>query len=185
MRSAIAAVILLPTTAFAQAVTVTPAPTVDLTGIATTVIAGIFGVLGVVIPLWLRQRINNADDAAAVAKAVQNALGAIPQAATTGVTTLRPNVPLPAGTPPGVAVGVQYVLDHAGDEAARIGVTPAAIASKVVAQMGLAQIAANTAAQVPGLAVPLVAQATVAAAPPAAVVPIAPVVPTPQPGPVP
>ena len=165
--------------AFAQGVIAVQAPPrLDLTGIATAVIAGVFGILGVVVPLWLRSRINDQDDAAVVAKAVQNALGAVQQAAVTGVTTLHPSVPLPAGTPPGVAIGVQYVLTHAGDEAARIGVTPAAIASKVVAQMGLAQIAANTAAQVPGLAVPLVAQATVVA------VPIAPVVPTPQPGPV-
>ena len=81
-----------------------------------------------------------------VEKAVQNALGAIQQAAVTGVTTLRPNVPLPAGTPPGVAIGVQYVLDHAGDEAKNVGITPAAIAGKIVSRIGLAQIQANVAA---------------------------------------
>ena len=44
-----------------------------------------------------------------------------------------------------MAAGVQYVLDNAGDEAARLGITQEKIASKIDAQIGLANIVTNQA----------------------------------------
>jgi hypothetical protein len=148
-------------------------PQLDLTGIATSVIAGIFGLLAVVVPLMIQSHLKDQAAAATLSAAAKNSLGAIQQAATSGIAVLAPKVNLPAGTPPGIVVGVQYMLDHAGDEAKRMGITQEMLASKVSAQLGLAQIAANTAAKVPGPAVPVVPPVAVAAAPVAPVVPIA------------
>ena len=160
------AALLLPATAFAQPVTdFTPASSsINLTGIATSLIAGVFAVLGIVIPLLINARIKDAQAASTLGNAVKNSLGAIEQAATVGVSTLKPTITIP-GVSPSVASGVQYVLDHAGTEAARLNITPAAIADKVNAQLGLAKIAATVAA---GTAVPVTA---VAPRPPIPIVP--------------
>ena len=85
--------------------------TVDLTGIACSIIAGVF---------------------------------AMQQASTEAALALGPHCSI-RGVPDSLAPGVQYVLDHAGVEAERFGISPAAIADKVVAQIGLAQIATNQA----------------------------------------
>lgn len=121
--------------------------TYDLTGIAVAIATGIFGVLGIVLPLLINARIKDSQAAATLGAAVKNSLGAM-QVATEGVlTNLHPTVALPVipGAPPQLASGVQYVLDHAGPEAARFGITPAAIADKINAQIGLTNIAANIA----------------------------------------
>lgn len=124
--------------------------TYDLTGIAVSILTGIFGVLGIVLPLLINARIKDSQAATVLGAAVKNALGAM-QVATEGVVTnLHPTVALPVipGAPPQLASGVQYVLDHAGPEAARFGITPAAIADKINAQIGLSNIAANIAVAV-------------------------------------
>ena len=64
-----------------------------------------------------------------------------------------------------LAPGVQYVLDHAGSEAERFGLTPESIADKIVAQLGLKNMETNlaiTAAATPvtsrmGVTAPVVA----------------------------
>lgn len=119
--------------------------TIDLTGIIVAVIGGLFTVIGSVFLAWLQAHIKDKDAAATVNNAVKNSLGAIQQAATAAVTSYDPRIKLPPGAPPSIAVGVQYVLDHAGDEAKSIGITSDAIASKINAQIGLANIATNTA----------------------------------------
>lgn len=138
----------------------------DLTGIATAVIAGVFSVLAIVLPLLINARIKDSQAAATLGAAVRNSLGAM-QIATEGVlTNLHPTIALPVipGAPPQLASGVQYVLDHAGTEAARFGITPAAIADKINAQIGLDNIAANIAVAVAPLKP--VNMVPVAAAPP-------------------
>ena len=84
--------------------------------------------------------------ATAVSNAVKNSLGAIQQAATSTVIAYHPTVTVPVT--PQMAAGVQYVLDNAGDEAARLGITQEKIASKIEAQIGLANIATNQATAV-------------------------------------
>lgn len=158
MRFLAALAFFLPAAAFAQTapVVVQAAPTVDLTGIAVSAIGAIATIMGTVISFWLRSRMNNQDDAVVLGNAVRNSLGAIQQAATTAVEALKPSVVLP-GVTAQLAPGVQYVLDHAGDEAKRLNITPAAIADKIDAQIGLAKIAASGAAPAvpaPGQAVP-------------------------------
>ena len=123
--------------------------TIDLTQVLIAVIGGTFAVINAVFAIWLQGHMKDKAAAATLATAVSNSLGAIQQAATTGVTLSKPSVALPAAVSPQVAIGVQYVLDHAGDEAARLGVTPEAIASKIDAKLGLQTIAQATPAVAP------------------------------------
>jgi hypothetical protein len=118
--------------------------TIDLTGLATTFIAGIFTILGIVIPLMIQSHMKDKQAATVVANAVKNSLGTIQQAGTAYVTSLSPEVRIP-GVSPQMQAGIQYVLNNAGPEAARLGITPEGIASKIDAQLGLANIAANLA----------------------------------------
>lgn len=145
VKSTIAvALVFAPAAAFAQAVVAAP-PAIDLTGIATSVIAGIFGLLAIIIPLVINSHVKDQAAAATLNNAVKNSLGAIQQAATTGIKAMAPSVNLPSSTPPDIVVGVQYALDHAGDEAKRLGITQDMLASKISAQIGLAKIQANVA----------------------------------------
>ena len=117
---------------------------IDLTQVLIATIGGLFAVINAVFVVWLQGHMKDKAAAATLATAVSNSLGAIQQAATTGVTLSKPTVALPAAVSPQVAIGVQYVLDHAGDEAKRLGVTPKAIASKIDAKLGLQTIAQAT-----------------------------------------
>jgi hypothetical protein len=69
---------------------------------------------------------------------------------------------LPTSVSPGIQVGVSYVLDHASDEMARLGVSQASVASKINAQLGLASIAASTPGQ-PAMPAAVVAAPTIGA----------------------
>ena len=117
---------------------------IDLTQVLIATIGGLFAVITAVCVVWLQGHMKDKAAAATLATAVSNSLGAIQQAATTGVTLSKPTVALPAAVSPQVAIGVQYVLDHAGDEVTRLGVTPEAIASKIDAKLGLQTIAQAT-----------------------------------------
>jgi hypothetical protein len=57
---------------------------------------------------------------------------------------LHPEVSI-SGVPASLQPAVQYVLEHAGPEADRLGISPEKIASKVQAQIGLAEIRTNVA----------------------------------------
>ena len=121
--------------------------TFDLTGIIVAVIGGVFSIAALVVGAWISSRMKDAQSAAVLGAAVKNALGAMQQAAAGVITAQHPTITIPPmpGASPQLAVGVQYVLDHAGEEAARFGVTPGAIADKINAQVGLANIASNIA----------------------------------------
>lgn len=166
--------------------------TIDLTGIATSSIAGIFAVLGVVLPLLIASRVKNAAAASTLDAAVKNSLGAIEQAATLSVTTLKPSIAIP-GVDPGLASAVQYVIDHAGAEATAAMKTtaftslPVYIADKVSAQIGLAKIAATQTSTPLAPSLAAASHPVVAAPPPPVVVPqrvatvLASLLPTPPP----
>lgn len=113
---------------------------IDLTGIATSLIAGVFSILAIAIPLIINSRLKDQQAAAVLSAAVKNALGAIQQAATAAIKP--PPLPAIPGVSPALTVGVQYVLNHAGTEAARFGIDPPAIAAKIDAQIGLVKIVA-------------------------------------------
>ena len=128
--------------------------TFDLTGIIVAVIGGVFSVITLLVGYAITSRMKDTQSAGVLGAAVKNALGAMQQAAQGVVTAQHPTIALPPmpGASPQLAIGVQYVLDHAGGEAARFGVTPDAIADKISAQIGLVKLAAAAPA---GLAVPL------------------------------
>jgi hypothetical protein len=116
--------------------------TVDLTGIAATVIAGIFGILGVVIPIIIQAKIKNKEMADLLTSAVNNGLGKIQQATAEQIKSaqfLHPKLPA------NLAVGAQYVVDHAPEALAHFGITPVAVADKIEAAIGLKEIQNNIA----------------------------------------
>lgn len=128
--------------------------TFDLTGIAASVIAGIFGLLGIILPVMINARIKDAQAANTLSIAVKNSIGAMQVAAEGAVSALHPTMTIPVrpGVTTELAVGVQYVLDHAGPEAARFSITPASLADKITAQIGLTNVAANLRIAAPPLA---------------------------------
>lgn len=115
---------------------------VDLTGIATAITGGVFSLLGILATAWITSHMKDQAAAVTVNNAVKNSLGAIQQAATSEIQALRPQLP---GVPEALAPGVQYVLDQAGPEMTRLGITPESVAKKVEAQIGLANVATNLA----------------------------------------
>jgi hypothetical protein len=122
---------------------------IDLTQILITIIGGVFTIVTAVIGAWLtyivNKNINDKQAALAVSNAVKNSLGKIQQAgqalAEGEVQQLHPHLNVPEYLAP----GVQYVLDHAGTEAARFNLTPEAIADKITAQLGLKNMETNLA----------------------------------------
>ena len=142
---------------------------VDVTQIILAIISGFFSIVVTVLGAWVTYIVNkNIKDkqaALAVSNAVKNSLGKIQQAgqalAEGEVQKLHPHLNVPEYLAP----GVQYVLDHAGSEAERFGLTPESIADKIVAQLGLKNMETNlaiTAAATPvtsrmGVTAPVVA----------------------------
>ena len=114
--------------------------TVDLTTVLVSIITGFFAVLSIVIPAMISSRMKDQQAAAVLTAAVKNSLGAMEQASKGVIVSMAPQVTVP-GIPLSLQPGVQYVLTHAGDEAARFGITPAAIADKISAQVGLQALA--------------------------------------------
>ena len=132
----------------------------DLTGLAVSVVGGIFSVLGIVLTAVINSRMKDTQAAATLGAAVKNALGVMQEVSTGAIVALHPSVGLP-GVTPEMGTGIQYVMDHAGAEAARFGITQEAIAEKIQAQLGLQSLAVSN---VP-LAARLVAPKTIPLAP--------------------
>lgn len=129
--------------------------TLDLTGIAISIIGGVFSIIAIVATALINARLADKQTADTLDKALTNALGAMQQSAEQSVLAGKPSIRLPGSVlSPQMAVGVQYVLDHAGDEAARHGLDAAAIADKINARIGLAKIAAVSAQPMAPLPIP-------------------------------
>jgi hypothetical protein len=118
--------------------------TIDLTGIAVAFVSLVGTVLSVVVPLMIQKYVGNRQAAQTLCNAVQNSLGAMQRATETGLRANPLTVPV-SGLTPQMAVGLQYVLDHAGEEAKRLGITKEKLISKIEARIGLANIATNIA----------------------------------------
>lgn len=131
----------VPAFAFAQAVATAPESSINWTPIVTAIVGGVFSVIGIVATSLINSRMKDKQAADVLDKAVANSLGAVQNAVTNQLQSHPLETAIPGISAP-VAKGVQYVIDHAGDEATRLGVTPEAIADKVEAKMGLAQIPA-------------------------------------------
>lgn len=115
---------------------------VDLTGIAVAAVGGFFSVLGIVLVAIIQAKLKNREMADLLANAVRNSLGKIQQATEDQV---RHAVFLHPTLPPALAVGTQYVADHAPEALEHFGITPAAVADKIEAAIGLTEIQSNIA----------------------------------------
>lgn len=148
------------------------AVSIDLTAIVLAVIGGIFAVIKIVAESFDASRIKDAAARDVVNRVLDNALGAMQQAAEAGVTAIHPKVTIP-GISPQMASGIGYALDQAGPELERLGITQDAIADKIKARLGLQNIATNLAVSaspspivakpldpVPGVAAGLIASAS-------------------------
>jgi hypothetical protein len=98
----------------------------------------------VVITALLNKWVTDTQARSQLEDALDHSLGAIQQAATLGIKSAAPQIAV-AGITPQMSTGIQYVLDHAGAEAKRFGITPAMLADKITARIGLANIATNQA----------------------------------------
>ena len=119
--------------------------TIDLSGIVIAVIGGLFLVINTLALRWVQNHMKNETDKAVLSTALTNGLGMVQAAAEGTVGAIHPQVRIP-GVPDALAPGVAYVLQHAGDEAARLGNTPVELAQKLAAREGLAAIQSNIAA---------------------------------------
>ena len=114
-------------------------PVIDFTAITIAVVGGVFAVIGAVATALVNKNVKDKQAADTLNTAITNSLGAVQNAVDTGLTA-HPLQKSVIGLSPAMAAGVQYTLDHAGDEAKRLDITPAAIADKIEARMGLAKI---------------------------------------------
>lgn len=114
---------------------------IDFTSLAISVVGGLITIVGTVFVTWLQAHMKDQTAAATIGNAVTNALGAVKQAADAGLVSHPLQAKIP-GITPAAAAGVQYVLDNAGPELARFtDITPATIASKIDAKIGLTKVA--------------------------------------------
>lgn len=118
---------------------------VDLTGVIVALIGGFFSVVTLIVGSWITSHFKDNEAKATLSTAIKNALGAMQQAAEAAAQGAKPTILVP-GMSQQMSVGIQYVLDHAGEEAKRLNITSAAIAQKIIAQVGLLNIQSNIAA---------------------------------------
>ena len=132
---------------------------IDLTQLLLALITGAFSIAALVIPYIINARLKDKQAAEVLSNAVINAIGAMRQAADGSVRALAPKVMIP-GLSPDIAVGVSYMLNHAGEEAARFGITPEKLAEKINARIGVEKIAADAGAVLVTPPVPVVPPVT-------------------------
>jgi hypothetical protein len=92
----------------------------------------------------INSHVKNAAARQVLNAAVTNSIGALQMAAKEEITRAAPQFELPREFEQ-YRPAVQYVLNHAEDEANRFGITPVKIADKINARLGLAHIAHNLA----------------------------------------
>lgn len=116
----------------------------DLTNMLLSAIGAAFTVVGAVATWLVNTYVKDAAARSIINDALQRGLGALQQSVQQAIPTAKIAAALPAALQQ-YAPAVQYVLDHAGDELARLGVTPAAVAAKIEAELGLLNIKHNLA----------------------------------------
>ena len=118
---------------------------IDYTPIVVEVCSGLLTITGIVATALVKKYVTDTAAATALNNAIGNSLGVVQNAEEIMLKSHPLQAQLPSSVSPAAAAGVQYVLDHAGDEAARFGITPTAIADKIDARMGLVKMQANIA----------------------------------------
>lgn len=122
--------------------------TIDLTSIIVAIIGAVGTMIGAAFLAWLQSHIKDKDARDTLDKAFQNAMGAMQQSAASAVTASKPSVTVSIpGISPDLARGVQYVIDNASKQLARLPEnTPEVIADKLSARIGVKNIETNIAA---------------------------------------
>lgn len=129
----------------ALADTVVAVPTsITLAGIAVAAVVPITTILGSVAIALVNKYVKDAAAAKLIDGAIASSVGTIQQVAQGAIKTVDPSLAIPARYA-AYAPGVQYVVDHAGDELTRLGVTPEAVAERIEAKIGVLNIAHNIA----------------------------------------
>lgn len=118
---------------------------VNLTALIQAVVGFLLTVVAGVATALVNKYIKDSSARDVLDKALQNSLGALQQAAQGAIAANKPTVDLPAALS-SYASAVQYVIDHAGDEAKRFGLTPEDLAQKIEARLGLLNVQQNVAA---------------------------------------
>ncbi len=116
---------------------------VDLTGVAASLAATAFSVLLTVGYAEIRAHVKNRFMQELLDGVLGAALGKMQQATAEEIAdaqALHPDISNPL-----VAVGVRFAVNHADAAVEHFGLTPDAIAEKLEARIGLAQIATNIA----------------------------------------
>lgn len=115
---------------------------IDLTQIVLTAEGAIVTIGVSVFMAWLSSHMKDKQAAATIATAVQNSVGIVQKAVADDLQAHPLQVNLPTGTSASTAAGVQYVLNQAGLEIKRFPeITPASIAEKIDAKLGVAPVA--------------------------------------------
>jgi hypothetical protein len=109
--------------------------TVDLTPIAVAFSGSLFSVVAAVLTYLINTRLKSTQNAKVLADAVRNSIGFAEAASVDVINQAHYRVEVP-GLSPKAQTRLQYVLDHAGEEAASFGITQQAIADKITAQIG-------------------------------------------------
>lgn len=144
LAAPVTAFLIVSSTAWAQQPAAAPSGRVDLTAIAIAAVGGVFSIISAVAVALINSHVKNATARQVLNAAVTNSIGALQMAAKEEITRAAPQFDLPPKLE-AYRPAVQYVLDHAENEANRFGIKPADIADKINARLGLAHIAHNLA----------------------------------------
>jgi hypothetical protein len=151
------AVAMISFAAWAEAVPVSSSGTIDFTALAVAGVGGIFSVLSTVALALINKYVKDETARQVLNAAVTNSLGALQKASQDAITAAAPQINLPEQLKQ-FAPAVRYVMEHAGPEAERFGITAPKIADKISARLGLANVEHNlavTANATPAVAGPL------------------------------
>lgn len=117
---------------------------IDLTGIGVSLIGMATTILAVALPSVMDRHMRRQQARDVLRHAIRASVGALQQSGTMAGHMLATGPEIPE-VPMKIQPAVRYVLDNAGPEVALLDLGPEQIAKKVLAQIGLTQIAVNTA----------------------------------------
>jgi hypothetical protein len=115
---------------------------IDLSPYLIALFNFILAVVGAIIAAVINSRMKNQQMRDLLQSALANSLGKIQVAGDADIAAAHVQF---SNVPPALAVGVKYVLDHAGDAVTHFGITPASIAEAIEARIGVQNIETNKA----------------------------------------
>jgi hypothetical protein len=115
---------------------------IDTTQLLLSLIGGFFLIVNTVAVALINRYVKDRQMGVVLENGLKNSLGMLQQVAENAVPAITQSLP---GVPPSVAPGVQYVLDHVPEAVQHWGLTPQAIAEKIIARIGVKSIETNIA----------------------------------------